>query len=272
VIAKDPAFAPAYADLAAAYVVRSGQTRFDIADELPKMRAAAQKAIQLDPLLPEAHDALALACSRDAQWEEAEKSFRRAIEFDPNCAMYYGHFAMYLLLPLGRTGEAIQQLRLAEKADPVSYEMHFDAAYVLLAAGRHDEAAAHCDKLPANAPDKTWCMARLALDRGNIAESLRILQDDRNTARVNRALLGYAYARAGRRDDAERIAAGQRDPIGQAHAFAGLRDADRTLEALDRGTVEGPFRIGRELSYPEFNFLRGDARLKLLRRKVGMPE
>ena len=53
-----------------------------IADEMPKMRAAAEKAIQLDPLLAEAHDALGMAYARDAQWEQSEKSFRRAIELD----------------------------------------------------------------------------------------------------------------------------------------------------------------------------------------------
>ncbi len=271
VIAKDASFAPAYADLAAAHVVRSAQPRFDIADELSKMRAAAQKAIQLDPLLPEAHDALALACSRDAQWEQAEKSFRRAIQLDPNCAIYYGHFAMYLLLPVGRTEEAIQQLRLAENADPVSYEMHFDAAYVLFAAGRYNEAAAHCDKLPADAPDKTWCLARVAVDRGKIAEGIRILEAPENLS-YDSDLLGYAYARAGRPAEAEKVATRVRDQISQARILAGLGDADRTMEALERGAVLGAFRLGRALAYPEFRFLRGDPRLKALCKKVGLPE
>ena len=55
VVAKDPSFAPAYADLAAAYVYRSGVFQFDISKEMSKMRAAADKAIQLDPLLSQAH-------------------------------------------------------------------------------------------------------------------------------------------------------------------------------------------------------------------------
>ena len=61
VIAKDPSFAPAWAGLAATYAIRSDQYALDHpADELPKMRAAAERAIQLDPLLAEAHDALGL--------------------------------------------------------------------------------------------------------------------------------------------------------------------------------------------------------------------
>src|SRR5206468_7706226 len=119
-IAKDPSFAPAYAGLAAAHAARSGQGSFDRSDEMLKMRAAAEKAIQLDPLLAEAHDALGMAYSRDAQWEQSEKSFRRAIELDPGRSMSHEHFATFLLWPLGRIEEALQQLRVAEKADPLS--------------------------------------------------------------------------------------------------------------------------------------------------------
>jgi serine/threonine-protein kinase len=66
-IAKDPLFAPAYAGLAAAHAARSGQFEFDRADEISKMRAAAERAIQLDPLLAEAHDARGLVYARDAK-------------------------------------------------------------------------------------------------------------------------------------------------------------------------------------------------------------
>ena len=87
---------------------------------MSKMRAAAEKAIQLDPLLAEAHDALGMAYARDAQWEQSEKSFRRAIELDWQPLDVARHFATYLLLPLGRIEEALKQLRIAEKADPLS--------------------------------------------------------------------------------------------------------------------------------------------------------
>jgi hypothetical protein len=54
--------------------------------------------------------------------------------------------------------------------------------------------------------------------------------------------------------------------------FAGLGDKERTLEALDRMTVVGPVRMGWILSNPELALLRGDPRLKALRKKVGLPE
>jgi tetratricopeptide (TPR) repeat protein len=238
------------------------------------MRSAAEKAIQLDPLLAEAQDAMAIACSRDARWEQSEKCFRRAVELDPNNPMYHGHYAMYLLLPVGRIEEALQHLRIGEKADPLSYEVHFDAAYVLFAAERYKEAAHHCGKLPADAPDKTWCLDQLLLKQARIDEATRTLEmafRNDSSSRV-RSDLAYAYALAGRREDAENLVASVGDLFDHARVFAGLRDRERTLEALDRAVVAGPFRMGRALAFPKYAFLRGDPRLKSVRNKVGLPE
>ena len=70
---------------------------------MSKMRAAAQKAIELDPLLAEAHDGMGMAYARDAQWTESEKSFRHAITLDPGRSETHEHFAAFLLWPLNRT-------------------------------------------------------------------------------------------------------------------------------------------------------------------------
>jgi tetratricopeptide (TPR) repeat protein len=181
---------------------------------------------------------------------------------------------MYLLLPVGRIEEALEQLRIGERADPLSYEIHFDAAYVLLAAGRYKEAARHCGKLPANAHDKSWCLDELLLKGGRIDEAIRTLEMAfRNEPRFRiRSDLAYAYALAGRREDAEKLVASILDPFEHARVYAALRDTERTLEALDNAAVAGPFRMGRALAFPEYAFLRGDPRLKALRKKVGLPD
>jgi Tfp pilus assembly protein PilF len=76
----------------------------DPADEplIREMHAAAEKAIALDPLLADAHDALGAVYARDAQWGQAERSFRRAIELDSKNSNWHADYAMLLLLPLGR--------------------------------------------------------------------------------------------------------------------------------------------------------------------------
>jgi TolB-like protein/Flp pilus assembly protein TadD len=276
-IAKDPSFAPAYAGLAAAYAVRSDRFRPDGVGELAKMRALSEKAVQLDPLSAEAYDALGMARSRDAQWDQAERSFRRAIELDPNGSESYLHFAASLLCPLGRIEEALKQLHVAERIDPLSPRIHFNLAFVLISAGRYDEAFGQCEKLPADFWSKSDCLGRARFWQGRIDEAIQLLVTALNqgvsTDSVVRGFLGYAYARAGRREEAEKLAAeSPLNPFQQALTFAGLGDKDRTLEAVERMAVLGPGRLGRDLTYPEFALIRSDPRLKALRKKVGLPE
>ncbi len=273
--AKDPSFAPAYAALASVYAHRSIQFALDHpGDELSKMRNAGDKAIQLDPLLAEAHDALGMMYAREAQWQEAEKSFHRAIELDPNRSMTYDDFAVWLLYVLGRNEEALQQLRFAERADPLSPAIHAHMGSVLLSAERYDEAERSCLKLPIGNFERNTCLARAELGQGHVREALGLLADDPQPVPLGpeaNGFVGYAYAKAGRREEAERrLAAASPYPNAQALIFAGLGDKDRVFEALDRMDVLGPQRIGIHLGYPELAFLRGDPREQLLRRKVGL--
>ena len=110
-IAKDPEFAPAYAGVAAGEAARSAFDRFDEAERakmIAKGRAAAEKAIRLDPRSPDAQDAMGMMEARESQWSAAERSFRRALELAPRDPLWQNHFAMFLLLPLDRIDEAVE--------------------------------------------------------------------------------------------------------------------------------------------------------------------
>jgi serine/threonine-protein kinase len=267
-ISRDPSFAPAFAGLARAYALRSDVTfDGDLADDslMTEMRSAAEKAIQLDPLLAEAHDAIGVVYARDGHWEQSEKSFRHAIELDSNNSSWRADFAMHLLLPLGRIDEAIQQLHTAERSDPLSPYVQGMLGAVLLSGGRYREAAEHCQW--ASGLDRIDCLGRVRLGQGQIDEAIQILK----TARLPR-WLAYAYARAGRRADAENLTTVPGGMLLRVLIFAGLGDKDRTLQALDRMAALGPVRLGRTLTFPELAFLRGDPRLKALRKKAGLPE
>ncbi len=266
VIAKDASFAPAYASLAAAYAASSfqnfGVIIYDHTDELMQMRAAAEKAIRLDPLLSEAHQALGMIHARDGQWAQSEKSFRRAIELEPSNSLAYSDLAIVLLLPLGRIEEGVREMQLAEKTDPLSPWVQKALGWVLLSAGRYEESAGHCQKAA-----EPRCLGRARLAQGRIDEAIQIL------ATGDKQYLGYAYGRAGRREEAEKFAAAAApNAFTQALTFAGLGDKDRTLEALDRLASLGAVRVGRALNSPEFALLRGDPRVKALRKKVGLPQ
>jgi len=135
-----------------------------------------------------------------------------------------------------------------------------------------DARAVH---VPADFPSRSTWLARARLGQGRIQEAIQILVDrieqGANSPDI-KGFLGYAYGRAGRRDEAKKLAAADQPPYQQALTFAGLGDKERTLDALERMAILGPVRLGRDLMYPEFDLVRGDARLKALRKKLGLPE
>ena len=153
-------------------------------------------------------------------------------------------------------------MRIAEKRDPLSPFVQEILAWVLISSGRYEEATNHCQK----AIGATECLGRARLGQGRIDEAIQILSTDPR-------YLGYAYGRAGRREEAEKLAAAVApNAFSQALIYAGLGDKDRTLEALDRVSGLGAVRIGRALNSPEFALLRGDPRVQALRKRVGLPE
>ncbi|HKE26830.1 MAG TPA: hypothetical protein VKB88_30970 [Bryobacteraceae bacterium] len=276
-IAKDPSFAPAYAGLASAEAVRSGFGRFtpsERASMIAKGWAAAEKAIRLDPLLPNAYDALGMMQARSAQWRQAEHSFRRAIEISPRDPLWRDHFAMSLLLPLGRIQEAIQQLQSEEELDPHSLKVHDALKLALSAAGRFDDTDFHCRHAVENEQQMSICWAAIFLRQGKPVDAIRVGETAWNghLLEMGAEFLGVAYARAGRRQDAERIAAAVPRPPSKALIFAALGDKDRTFEILEQMVPQGPTRLGMELIAPEYAILNGDPRLNAIRKKAGLPD
>lgn len=276
-IASDSSFAPAYAGLAAAYVVRSGDGghRPGRDEEMAAMQGIAEKAIELDPLLPEAHAALGMTYARVGQWQQAEQRFRRAIELDGSSSATRTDYAINLLLPLGRVDEAVREMRAAERADPLSSAVHIYFGYALLAAGRYEEAAQDCQQVSSGDPEKDECLGRARAQQGKFDEAIRLLAHSTN----DWGYLAYAYGKAGRRAQAEKLMVDAQalyphnlGGFNYAMAFAGIGDKERTLAQLQRMVNLGPVRLGRDLTYPEFALVRGDPRLKALRKKVGLPE
>src|SRR5689334_13509411 len=127
------------------------------------------------------------------------------------------------------------------------------------ARGQAEECCAFpLDKHAASA-QATSVWAALLLFQGGTEEAIRRILI-KSAKPSDRAKLGYAYARSGRRDEAEKLAMDLPTPLQQALVFAGLGDKDRTLELLDRMAVLGPVRVGWLLSNPELALLRGDPR------------
>jgi tetratricopeptide (TPR) repeat protein len=275
-IAKDSSFAPAYAGVAAAEAARSAFDRFsppERAEMLAKGWSAVKKAMALDPRLADARDALGMMQARQGQWQEAERSFRRAIQLAPHDPLWRQHFAVFFLMPLGRTQEAIAQLRTAEDVDPTAGETHYALNVALRAVGRFDDAEFHCHRAAENDRQMSECWAETLPRQGKANDAVRALEEVWNghLLEIGSRFLGVAYARAGRRQDAERLAAIVPHPASKALIFAALGDKDRTFDYLDQMLPMGPTRVGRELISPEYAFLRGDPRLRSLRKSAGLP-
>ncbi|HEY3837925.1 MAG TPA: hypothetical protein VGL72_15190 [Bryobacteraceae bacterium] len=274
-VERDPSFAPAYALLASDYAVRSGQFRYDIPAELVNMRAAADKAIELDPLSPEVLDAQGLRSAREAKWQVAEKSFLAAIRMQPHQSQTRLNYALWVLLPLGRLDEAVRQSEIAEADDPLSVSVEGMASLILIAAGNYEEAARVAERLSDNF--RPEYLGRARLFQGKTEEGVRIMQeayDKGEEARSElRGSLAFAYGRSGRRDLAQKIVAETPplNPLIQARFAAAFGDKDRALQALDQAAIAGAVRVGRELHQPEMAFLKGDPRVKDLQRKIGLP-
>ena len=147
VIKKDPGNARAHAALAAAWQAMSDWNNFVAPREgLPKAKAAALRALELDSSLAEAHVRLALV-NETYEWKlpEAEAGYKRAIELDPNLAEAYQYYSFFLSR-LGRDEESVELGRRAYQLDPLSMAVNVEYGTRLLDTGRVDEALAHLQR------------------------------------------------------------------------------------------------------------------------------
>jgi tetratricopeptide (TPR) repeat protein len=275
---KDPSFAPAYAGIAAGCAARSGFDRFSDAQRahiIAQGWNAVQKAMQLDALSPDSQEALAMMQARQSQWEAADRGFRRAIRLAPRELLWRQHYAAFVLLPLGRVEESIRELLSAEELDPLAPQTHVLLSTALQAAGRYDEAFSHCQKGSDSDQLRAACWSQHLERQGKSDEAIRILEPvwSGHLLQPGAQALGVAYARAGRPEEAIGIAQEMPRLASKAQIFAALGDKDRTLELLEQMTPMGPARMGRDfLLSGNLSFLQGDPRLRLIRKKAGLPE
>ena len=283
-IAADPDYAEAYAGLADAYAL-AGDWEYGVLSPqvaLPRAKAAATKALLLDPTLSEAHTSLAFALDLYAwDWNNAEREFQRALELNPGYATAH-HWYAYHLMVVGRDDEGISEMRKAENLDPLSLIISAGLADVLCIAHRFDEASRQIQKtleLDANFAIAHFELGELLVQKHRpdaaIAEFQRAIELNGHSGAFD-ANLAYAYALSGRAVDAQRIA-GELEQLNERNGsleanialiYVGLGDADGAISWLDKayGDRFNPSIIVR----PEFDPLRSDPRFKDLMRRLGL--
>ena len=286
VVAKDPAFAPAYAARASAYgyylamqVPSVGGLPVPVDQAHGIVRRDALEAMRLDPLLAEAHDAVGWVNSLDLEWAEAEKSFRRAIELNPSLTTTSTDFVISTLLPEGKLGEALRVLDDALHADPLSADVRRTMSMVQISARQYDAALDNCRRaieLDRELHTANTRCEQALIHKGQVAEAIAMMEKfitDTPALKGGRGYgyLGYAYAISGRRAEAEAQAVRNEGlPHQQATIYGGLGDKERAFAAIEQLAALNPQRALSWLTRPELDLLRGDPRVTALQRKFGV--
>ncbi len=270
-IAIDPGFAPAHAGLANAYAFMSFPFRgVPYQAAYPIMRPAAVRALQLDPLLPEAHAAMGWVYSYEHDWANAEKAFQQAIRLNPALTQSYTSYSVSTLQPLRKYDEALRLLQVAARYDPLSLNVQREIGEVQLFSGRYTEAVETFHYISDVEPDFPFVPAYLGKAlafAGRAEEAVRQLQLEQGSP-----WLAYAYVATGRRAEAEKLAAeSAASPYRLAVISAALGDTRSAIEALERAAVSEPHRIGRLLIEPELAPFLGDPRVVAIRKQFGLP-
>ena len=153
-VAKDPHFALAYTGIAECYNSHGFWGFLPPKESFPMAVRYAQKALDIDRDLSEAHTALAFATMlHDWNWEKAEKEFKLAIELYPNNAYTRYLYGTCCLLPHNRSKEAIAHAELARDLDPLSPMVNFGVAAAYFIAGKVEKAVEECTRLLSVEPD-----------------------------------------------------------------------------------------------------------------------
>jgi len=277
VIARDPGFAPAYAGLADAYAYMSLPTYqgMPVHEAQALMRTAALKALELDPNLAEAHAALGIVYARDLNWATSERYFQQALALNPNLSQVYTSYSFFTLRPLMKFDEAERFLSMALRSDPLSLDVWREMAELYFTTGRYTEAIALLERVravDAQFPTANVILARALVFGGRIDEALALYDEVDGPAAGVPHYRAYAYVRAGRRSEAEKLAAeNDRYPYRATIIYAALGDLDRAFEALTQTAEREPQRVPLLLTWPEMAALRVDPRSLAVRKRFGLP-
>jgi adenylate cyclase len=285
-VGKDPSYTLAYAGLADSYGLLSHYGAASPADAFPQAKEAAEKALELDDALAEAHTSLAhVLVDYDLDFERSIHEYERAIQLNPNYATAHQWYSDPLLA-LSQFDRAIAERKRAVELDPLSLIINDDLGYAYFHARRYDEAITQLRKSVEMNPRFYYAhwvlgMALQLKDQFNeaIAEYRKAVELNDDPYAL--ALLGQAYARAGQREEAQQIMTRLREEAKsryvRAYSFAlmylALGDKERAIDELERAYRE---RAGIDIANikvdPMLDDLRGNSRFEKLVQKVFAPK
>jgi TolB-like protein len=289
-IENDPTYAAPYAGLAAAwYFLGHPLGALRHSEAMPKSKAAAERALSLDPDLAEAHLILGhVSFVYDWDWQRAERLLERAIELDPSSSLAHIAYGVYLAYVVGRYEEAIAEGRRAVVLDPFSLLSRAILAEIYWLARQHDRALEEAEKVLDM--DRDYDRAREVMmwvyeDLGMCEEYLALRREgvmghgaepQALQAALEQACAGSGFVGVWQRQverNLERIAAGEYvPPIALALDFARLERMDEAFEWLERAYDERAGSLAFIKTHPAYYGLRSDPRFQDLLRRMNFPE
>ncbi len=283
-IEKDPTYALAYAGLADSYGLLSNYTDTPPKESMPKAKSAAQKALEIDKTLAEAHTSLGLV-KKEYEWdfEGAEKDFKRAIEINPNYATAH-QWRAENLVTLKRFDEALDSMKKAHELEPFSLIISSEVGWVLHHAGNYDEAIKQFEKTAELDPN--FVRVHFFLGRSFEQKKLyeKAIESTKKAIEISggntlfKASLAHIYASAGRKAEAEKILKelqkhSDKDyvsPFAFALVYAGLDEKEKSLDWLEKAFEQRDTILFNYIRDPQLKSLQNEKRFADLLEKVGL--
>jgi serine/threonine-protein kinase len=280
-IARDPDYALAYAGLADSYLLLGSYW----VEAVTEAKSAAERALDIDPALAEAHVAQGhIKLLLDWDWPAAERAFSQGLTLNPSSPLAHSQFALYLAT-MGRVNDAIASVRRAQALDPLSPIVNSDLGWYLLFGGETGEAIVQFRKtleFDANSVSAHRGLGIALGQNGRYDEALTHLRRAQDLSENSPIVLGHigaVYAAAGRREDAAAVlkeldtqATRQYVPASSmAMVHAALGDHARALDLLEKAYDEHDFAISQIGVVPWFRMLRADSRFVALMDRLSLP-
>lgn len=279
-IELDPNYALAYVGLARTYLpmaLTSGVPSWEV---MPKAKAAALRAVEIDETLAEAHTALGYTIFwYDWDWQAAETEYLRALELNPNNAEAHFGYA-HLLSNTARHEQALAEIKLSRELDPVSLVTNALEGQILFFAGRPDEALDRLNKTIDLNPN-FWLshlfISAIYTEKGMFAEAIAAAKNagELSGNSQSNAYRAYALAKWGKQTEARAIldelsklaTTNYVPPYNFAVIYNGLGESGKALDYLEKGFVEKDVRMAFLKVEPKWNNLRNEPRfIELIRR------
>ena len=282
-IVIDPRYASAYAGLADAYTELSFFS-FSPSETMPKAREAANKALELDDRLGEAHNSLAIIKMYfDWDYAGAEQEFQRAIALNPGSGPIHMWYGWYLGL-MGRFDESFKEMQGAQERDPLSAANNSGIGIVFHWSRQPERAIEQFRKVLELNPNYLIARSFLAEayeQKGDFVSAIATIEkiQQSETDPLTLSTVGYVYAKSGDRHKAleilnEFVKRSNQEYVPAfsfAQIYAGLGDNEQALAWLDKACNERAVWIPFLKVDLKFDPLRSNPRFQELLKKVGFP-